>query len=457
VQKLEERLKQPQSSENTNGSYGAKGTTRQAHEDTRDKTSSGQLGDPTSSSLGSTDQSSSGNGLPRATSRAADYRSDPTAFGFSQFKAALQTARQQIENQSNTSPFPRTVFNSLPSYVRVSELLSSAWDDVPFHSLLFTLDHVQQLVEQQFRLDPDQCGGDPSRWAIVNSLFASALLYKCTDDFFHNMFVPAWGYFKNAFAMLPELMIRGADISACEAILAMAMFSRQTADARVTSQLTSAAARLVHTLGLHKSSRLSAPQNSSSQEIERERRVFLVSYILEAEMAHKYGLPSTFKSCDMHVHEVSSGATPTLRLPNYLPRMADLAGLQLRLHEMRPSEQKDHMRSGHFQLLISMKRLLDEWYRSLSGDMKTFSGESAPHIHVTHMHLTYLTTAMQISMMLAQYDEAATPSDGIPDMPNENMLVGSSTRSPWEDCVSDAHQVILSIRDASSQPWFITW
>jgi hypothetical protein len=58
-------------------------------------------------------------------------------------------------------------------------------------------------------------------------------------------------FFKNAFSMYIPITLRGADILALKALLAMAIYMQALSDLQSTSILVSAGARLALTLGLH--------------------------------------------------------------------------------------------------------------------------------------------------------------------------------------------------------------
>lgn len=461
IQKLEERLQQFESS--TNASASASAGTRfndiwgQAHEHNGDQSSSQRPETQNPLTPGSTGHSTSGDQAQIAFGGSRGAHPTLPGFGFAGFTTALNAARQQIESQSNLAPFPRTVFNSLPPYERMSELIKSAWEELPLHGLLFTEDYAQHLIKQQYKTGPDRCGDDPARWAIVNTLFATALLHKATDDYFKTVLIPAWGFFKNAFSVFPELMIRGTDVSACEAILAMAVFARQSADARISSQLISAVSRLVCTLGLHKKHEPRA-ESISSQEMDRERRVFLFAYILDADMVHRYDLFSEFKSCDMYMEPDLTLITSGWQTQEMLLKTAELASLRLHAHEMLPSDRSRSMAPERMKLFHSLNGLLDGWLSSLPGNLSLSSREAANDAsQIRLLHLAYLTTKMVVNVALTRLERVTRTPESIQNAGVKINEVDSSVQWPWEECVSAAHHVIMSMRGVSSQPFYIVW
>ena len=220
------------------------------------------------------------------------------ALKFAESMADIQNTAQQLRAGMDTACFHRRVFAKLPAQRHTTELTVLMVSQIQTHGVLFKTESFLQLLNQQHVAGPDNCADDPSRWAIVNAIFAKSILCKTSDDSATGLSSPAWGYFKNAFAMFPELMIQGEELSACEAMLAMSMFMLGSSDARTTSQLTAAAARLVHGLGLHQKGHYLTLDEGVAR---RHRDVFWVTYILNTEVMHRYGLPSPFGNSTVDV------------------------------------------------------------------------------------------------------------------------------------------------------------
>ncbi|KAJ0296278.1 hypothetical protein COL516b_011808 [Colletotrichum fioriniae] len=115
-------------------------------------------------------------------------------------------------------------------------------------------------------------------------MFGAAMRWRTANDSFERFGGLSWGYYKNAYTIVPELLLQGTNVLACEALLAIATFSLQTADARTTAQLASAAARTAQIIGLHKRETYA---NLDAVESARRKRVFWATHILNTDMMAK--------------------------------------------------------------------------------------------------------------------------------------------------------------------------
>ncbi|KAF5531627.1 transcriptional activator Mut3p [Fusarium phyllophilum] len=116
---------------------------------------------------------------------------------------------------------------------------------------LFSPDDVLKLVNDQYSAGSSNCHANPTRWATLNALIAAGIHWKADNKAIEQLFPVSWAYFKNAFAIFPEIVMSGDGIDSCKAMIAMALFMRGTADARAFTSLLSVAAHASHCIGLH--------------------------------------------------------------------------------------------------------------------------------------------------------------------------------------------------------------
>jgi hypothetical protein len=98
----------------------------------------------------------------------------------------------------------------------------------------------------------------------------------------------SWAFFKNAFGMYVPITLRGVDILALEALLAMAIYIQASSDLRTTSILVSTGARLALTLGLYRKTYYSGLGFVAAN---RARRAFWTCFVLDKDTSLKTGLP----------------------------------------------------------------------------------------------------------------------------------------------------------------------
>ncbi|KAJ4204561.1 hypothetical protein NW759_014898 [Fusarium solani] len=206
-----------------------------------------------------------------------------------EFARNVGEGSQWMRAHEDQGPYHSRVFAKLPTRLLLASLVEPILEELQQHGIIITRESFLQRLDQQYLAGADSCADDPSRWTILNSLFATAMLHRTTNESLAHASRTAWTYFKNAFSMFPELITRGRDVSACEALLAMTAFMQCTADAQITLQLSAAASRQVQTLGLHRRDFYSSLDVSTAQ---RHQRVFWATYVLEVEMMDKYGCGS---------------------------------------------------------------------------------------------------------------------------------------------------------------------
>ncbi|RSL86400.1 hypothetical protein CEP52_015825 [Fusarium oligoseptatum] len=190
----------------------------------------------------------------------------------------------RMRAHEDQGPYRSRVFAKLPMRPQFDSLVEPVVAELQQHGIIITHESLLQRLDQQYLAGTDSCVDDPSRWTILNSLFAAAMLHRTTNESLTHISQTAWSYFKNAFSMFPELITRGRDVSACEALLAMTAFMQRTADTQITLQLTGATSRLVQTLGLHLREFYRSLDVPTAQ---RHQRVFWATYVLEVEMMDK--------------------------------------------------------------------------------------------------------------------------------------------------------------------------
>lgn len=365
-----------------------------------------------------------------------------------------RAAHQHLKDISSHLPFPRTVFTPLVPRSNANRLIRTVWSDLPLHSLLFTSDAMYCLLDEQYDAGVDKLGDDVCRWAIINAAIASIMPYKATNEYLSTMAPLAWNFFKNAFAVFAEIATQGSDVQACEALLSMALFSRCSADAKTTSQLVSAATRLILSLGLDDPSSYASDEAAS---VERERRVFWVAFMLDAEMVHKYGLTPTLGNS-----VVPLGEFPQLcqqKEMDYLGAMASLASMQLRAHDVLHSPRTVLFGVDLVQAIMSMNQERYEWKANLPRTFQLDKETAVPDSDASRvglLHLTHHSTCIKINMIIARLRRASV-SQRAQLLPLRADLTDAGIDVPWRICVSTAHEVISMVYRLSVECFTSLW
>lgn len=292
-----------------------------------------------------------------------------------EFTRKVGEGTQWIRAHEDQGPYHSRVFAKLPARLLLVSLVEPIVEELQPHGIIITRQSFLQRLDQQYLAGPDSCADDASRWTILNSLFATAMLHKTTNEFLIHTSRTAWSYFKNAFSIFPELITRGRDVSACEALLAMTAFMQCTADAQITLQLSAAASRLVQTLGLHRREFYRSLDVSTAQ---RHQRVFWATYVLEVEIMDKYGCGSGLARGETPVElplKCLSSSCAVLEACKCSPLLrwrSELAVIQRRIYDhLSPEAPGFPSKDELLRIVCSINEQLLAWKRGLPEDTST--------------------------------------------------------------------------------------
>ncbi|KXH45936.1 fungal specific transcription factor domain-containing protein [Colletotrichum simmondsii] len=385
-------------------------------------------------------------------------------FGRTSVLEGLRNARSQIEATVDRRPFSRTTFARFPPQDYILDLEVTVMEEVQLFCPAMTRETFLGHTDKQYGVHADQNDCDTSaRRAIANAMFGAAMRWRTANDSFERFGGLSWGYYKNAYAIVPELLLQGTNVLACEALLAIATFSLQTADARTTAQLASAAARTAQIIGLH---RRETYANLDATESARRRRVFWATHILNTDMMAKYGLSHPFAHDDVTVELPDKDATVfdgISHSPCLLNSMAQLSRTQVTLHG-KFSLHNLQLQSGteHHMLMILSNCELEEWKCSLPQesrpDPSTPSTTGALDMHTALLHFIYFSTLIKTNINLARLKNATSvqPSCSLySDWVNRGAF--PSIEQSHSKCTSAARAIIDLLRVMPPQPYVNIW
>ncbi|KAL6915193.1 hypothetical protein FSST1_012953 [Fusarium sambucinum] len=161
----------------------------------------------------------------------------------------------------------------------------------------FYLDHVTPLIplfdrhslltrcENEF---PVTCNTwDPAWWSCLNAIVGTALQMKTLGNHFQSVGPISWSFFKNAFAVFPQLMQTGSKAMSAKGLVSMAMFLSGTADSKTMMRLLLAASKQIQILNAEVSSQ-------DTILIEEIDRIISVAYLLDEASSGNCGFRSSF-------------------------------------------------------------------------------------------------------------------------------------------------------------------
>jgi hypothetical protein len=390
------------------------------------------------------------------------------------FSADVRRAVGELKAQMDPNGFARESLTKLPPKHLVVDILQQTVEEVQLHGVFLTKKHVLSLIDKQYVAGSDNHHSDPCRWAIICSFLGISVLHRTTDESLAAMSPIAWAYFKSSFATFAELAIREPKISSCEALLAMALFMLRTANTRVAAQLIATVTCMVLMLGLHKQDNY---VHLDADVSERYRRVFWVVFIINAEMAHSFDIPSPFgeeavvvdipeEENDLPVdNRTQSSRSAGLPQVGLLRHRAALAFMQFRIFRLlRKANGRLEPTDRRLDLLEAITKALVElevWKDALPTHvLSDFRSQKTPRLDmpVAMLQYIYLSCISKLSMAATVVRPPASSDqvllEGLPPIVNDNFPNNRENRARCATAARKTLEVLLQLRP---QPFINFW
>jgi len=309
--------------------------------------------------------------------------------------------------------FARRVFKPLPSRQECYALMKDYFENFNCMFPLFHEPTFMHLVDRHYSMHPYEGSG---WWASLNVALAIAHRLRVMSNV-----VPqeedshAWGYLKNAMAVVTELTMRNTDLLSVQALLGMAMFLQGTPNPQPSFFLVGSAIRLAHSIGLHKRG---SGFNLNAAEDEQRKRVFWIAYLLDKDICLRSGRPPAQDDDDMNVELPSEDPPDSVgniplakeidgkKTMNLFLLMCTFAQIQSQVYKQLYSVKASRQSDG--ELLNTIGELdasLEEWKDSIPLDFRPEHEINAAHtpliLHVVVLHFAYyncLTTIHRMSV-----------------------------------------------------------
>jgi hypothetical protein len=179
----------------------------------------------------------------------------------------------------------------LPPQHLSTRLLELSFTEVMAKHQLITQPSFMALLEEQYRASSVGAADSPARWALVNAVLGLAHWFKTSPTAGRNMFEYPRAFYRNATAVLSELILKTPSLLSIQALLAMAMFAETSSDTASFVMLTTNASRQLELLGCV----TTHEQTTRNREVEEAaeeglRSAYKVALELEVLAAQRYGM-----------------------------------------------------------------------------------------------------------------------------------------------------------------------
>ncbi|CVK99217.1 related to transcriptional activator Mut3p [Fusarium proliferatum] len=298
-----------------------------------------------------------------------------------------------IHAQKNNINPERKVFAPLPLTEYILHLIPHALEDMYEAQSLFSTDDVLKLFNEQYSAGPSNCHANPTRWATLNALLATGIQWKADNKAIKDLYPLSWAYFKNASSIFTEIVMHADGIESCQALIAMALLMRGTADARAFTALLSAAAHAGHSVGLQ----LEDIHGSNSViDVERRKRLFWTIYVLRCNASLNFDLPAP--SEEVYTELPSQGLVTDAGLSTDLLRhMSSLAQVQSRISRCSsPGSSISKNCDKMIQDLVELDIDLESWRTELPPDIQPTALDQVDNLGIIQLHFAYYASTWKL-------------------------------------------------------------
>ena len=306
--------------------------------------------------------------------------------------------------------FARRTYQPLPPREETDSLLRDFFENFNCMFPLFHEPTFMHLVDRHYSREPYEGSG---WWASLNCALAIAHRLRVMSNL-----VPqeedrkAWGYLKNAMAVLTELTMRNTDLLSVQALLGMALFLLGTPNPQPSFFLIAAAIRLANSIGLHKRG---SGFNLTKVEIEQRKRVFWIAYTIDKDICLRSGRPPAQDDDDMNVELPTEDPSDNIgNVPladgkgtaNLFRLMVEFATIESKVYKQLYSTKASKRSDGALLNTIGeLDNELQEWRNKIPLELRPEHEIKASHpplvLHVAVLHFAYyncLTTIHRMSV-----------------------------------------------------------
>ncbi|KAI0023699.1 hypothetical protein F4780DRAFT_62259 [Xylariomycetidae sp. FL0641] len=164
-----------------------------------------------------------------------------------QYSNNLATIKANVESAAASREFacllPRNI---------VTTLVQGCFENCMANHQLMTEADFLQHADAQYAASIKDPSGNPARWALVNSILALLTRFKTAPGSEADIFPIVHSFYENATVVMPQLLLQEPSLSSVQALLAMAIFARDTPDTQSFIMLATNASRLLELLNRRK-------------------------------------------------------------------------------------------------------------------------------------------------------------------------------------------------------------
>ncbi|KAH8203807.1 hypothetical protein TruAng_001984 [Truncatella angustata] len=300
----------------------------------------------------------------------------------------FQVIRKRVKNLKEHIRFEKfqsQVFAPLNSAQPNEDYMGPIFDEVIAPYPLF------EWASFEAKLNDPNSFADTAWRACVYVVLSLTTCFRAANTAFEHLHGGAWAYFKTAFGMLPELMVRGSDLDAVEAVTVMAMFAKTSPDTQTLSVLINSATHIYQMLHMR-----GGRPSASPDPIEARRRLRVSAALcaLSQELSCRYGVPPSMgvENLEAGLTEVDGAETP---MSKAFYKRAKLVIIHSEIYmRLYGSQRTRQTRQKLFEIVCELEIRLIQWRKDLwpamdtDPDVSIFADlDKAMTIHIIDLYL----------------------------------------------------------------------
>ena len=172
----------------------------------------------------------------------------------------------------------------LPQHI-ARRLIENTFTEVMESHPLMDHSNFVMLLEDQYAASLSGPANCPARWAIVNAVLALAIRAKMAPGSENTLSDIPDGFFQNAIAVIPDIILRVPSMLSVQAFLSMAMVAQGLPSSHVFVMLVSNASRQLELIGLR---RLFAHQSPELEGSVQYKNAYIITHALERAAIQAY-------------------------------------------------------------------------------------------------------------------------------------------------------------------------
>lgn len=336
-------------------------------------------------------------------------------------------------------PIPPCDREPLPSRELADKYVLGFFDH--FNSIfpLYNRASFDEFLEHQYSGQPL---GGVEWYASLNVVLCLGSMILLVDE------RQSQGYFRNACGCFIDLMFKGSNLMALQAICGLAMIQQFYLEPENVYILSATASRLAYAMGLHHKL---GGFGLSQQDVQQRYNVFWIVYVMDKTIALRFGHPSIMRDDDIgidlpHQDTLCEEDSDGLKRFNMFRYHAELAQLESRVYsELYSVRARSKPTSNRLAAVGELDKALQEWRLALPQEIRPgepiqYAGEHFPPLAM--MHFAYFNCLTTIHRSSVYHGSWTSDDAGNDEAVSQDSSLNPRVYASYSICLTAARKSI---------------